>query len=76
MLQKLRLCAALYFLHILSIQAQGITERNSENPFALVNLERHQFKFNLLSPGFNCFNQFRFWSGNLSRRICLGIGNE
>jgi len=71
MLQKLRLCAALYFLHILSIQAQGITERNSENPFALVNLERHQFKFNLLSPGFTY--EFAIFK-NVTASTSLGFG--
>lgn len=42
-------CIALVF----QINAQRVTETNSGKTFALVNLERHQFKFNLLSPGFD-----------------------
>lgn len=34
-------------------QAQRVTETNSGKTFALVHLERHQFKLNLLSPGFD-----------------------
>lgn len=43
----------LSFVTLFYTQAQKVTETNSGKTFALVNLERHQFKFNLLSPGFN-----------------------
>ncbi|TMM57988.1 hypothetical protein FEE95_00750 [Maribacter algarum] len=42
-------CIALVF----QVKAQRVIETNSGKTFALVNLERHQFKFNLLSPGFD-----------------------
>ncbi len=33
------------------MQAQSVAEKNEGSPFALLNLERHQFKLNLVSPG-------------------------
>ncbi|MFS4493743.1 hypothetical protein [Maribacter sp. 2308TA10-17] len=43
----------IFFLFVVyNALGQRITETNSGNTFALINLERHQFKFNLLSPGF------------------------
>lgn len=69
--RKLHLCIVLCFFQMLLAQAQGVTERNSGNPFALVNLERNQFKFNLLSPGFTYeFGIFK----NVSASTSLGFG--
>lgn len=53
MIKKLGLSILLCCSCIFYLQAQNISERNSKNPFALINLERQQFKFNLISPGFN-----------------------
>ncbi len=46
-------------------------ETNSGNTFALVNLERHQFKFNFLSPGFTY--EFAI-AKNVTASTSLGLG--
>ncbi len=51
--------------------AQGRTETNSGDPFALINLERHQFKFNFLSPGFTY--EFAIFK-DLTASTSLGFG--
>jgi len=51
--KKLLLTTISCLLFCLYTQGQKVIEKNSENPFALINLERHQFKFNFLSPGFS-----------------------
>ena len=52
MIKKLLPLFTLCFVSISYLHSQKITEKNSGSPFALINLERHQFNFNLLSPGF------------------------
>lgn len=49
---KLRLSILLFFFVISVTQGQKVIESNSGSPFELINLERQQFKFNFLSPGF------------------------
>jgi len=49
----------------------GQTENNYGDPFALVNLERHQFKFNFLSPGFTY--EFAI-AKNVTVSTSLGLG--
>lgn len=51
MTKKVLLISIFYLLFISSMQAQSVIEKNEGSPFALLNLERHQFKLNLLSPG-------------------------
>lgn len=69
--KKLLLITALFLLFVFFSQAQGVTERNSENPFALINLERHQFKFNFLSPGFSY--EFAIFK-NVTASTSVGFG--
>ena len=69
--KKLLLSLTICLHFIFFTQAQNVTERNSGNPFALVNLERHQFKFNFLSPGFSYeFGIFK----NVTVSSSVGLG--
>ncbi len=68
--KKLLLSTA-FILLFFFCQAQGVTERSSENPFALINLERHQFKLNFLSPGFTY--EFAIFK-NVTASSSVGLG--
>lgn len=54
---------------VLSLQAQ-VKERG--NTFGLINLERHQFKFDLLSPGFS-YELGLFKNQTISTTLGLGL---
>lgn len=69
--KKLLLSISFFLFFIFFSHAQGVTERNSENPFALINLERHQFKFNFLSPGFTY--EFALFK-NVTASTSVGLG--
>ena len=69
--KKLHLSTVFFLLFIFFSQAQGVTERSSENPFALINLERHQFKLNFLSPGFTY--EFAIFK-NVTASSSVGLG--
>ena len=69
--KKLHLSTVFFLLFNFFSQAQGVTERSSENPFALINLERHQFKLNFLSPGFTY--EFAIFK-NVTASSSVGLG--
>jgi len=53
MSKKLSLGLVFCFVSLFYCQSQNVVEKKSGKTFALINLERHQFKFNLISPGFS-----------------------
>ena len=69
--KKLLLSIAFFLLFVFFSHAQGVTERSAENPFALIHLERHQFKFNFLSPGFTY--EFALFK-NVTASTSVGLG--
>lgn len=68
-MNKFLLNTSICLLFISITKAQSTAENNSGDPFALVNLERHQFNFNLISPGFSYeFGLFK------NQTISTGVG--
>lgn len=70
---KFLLCFAYFGLCYLTPELHAQVEEKS-NPFDLINLERHQLKFDMLSPGFS-YELGLFKNQTVSTNIGLGLAS-
>jgi len=70
MIKKLLLCIFFYFVFIPDSQAQRISEQGS----GIINLENHQFKFDLFSPGIS-YEIGLFRNQSISTGVGFGFAN-
>lgn len=70
MIKKLLLCIFFYFVLIPDSQGQRISERGA----GIINLENHQFKFNLVSPGIS-YELGLFRNQSVSTGVGFGFAN-